>query len=806
MRLPPLLLALVTTTGCLAHYAPPRLDPKTPLRLDAKGLAGTVEVLLDARGIPHVFGTSEPDLAFGLGFMHGRDRTFQVVVMKHAARGRLTELFGAQALPLDQRLRLLSWKLAPAFAALGARDRATLEAYAAGVNAGAAHAGTPAELALLGVPFGTFSPEDSFAIMRLQSWTLSGDLRDELSRHHLLAALPPDDPRRALLDAPISTGGVPIVVDPSAARAPVSAAPPRSSAPFALAPELPPDAATLAARLGLDALGASNSWVVHGSKTASGHPVLCNDPHLTHELPSVFYLAHLEHPDFTAVGVTFAGIPAVLIGHTRHLAWGMTVSYADTQDLARLELANDSTEAYVVDGARLPLERLEQRFRLGRAADAEVHTETWYGSRFGPVLPASFVKTNDRLALMWPAFEVGGVNATPVSGFWDLVRARDVEEATSAVSKLQVAGQNMVLGFTDGTIAYRLATYAPLKPDGATGRTPRDGSTSKVLASRLLEQSEKPALTNPEHGFIVAANQRVIGDDDWRTRALGASAVAPHRARRIHERLGALLDAKKPTADELLALQQDITSTEARSLEPILGRACPSKSPGHDEGLVKALCAAVAGFDGTYSTDSLGALPYVLLLTALRGQVVRAMGVTDETVLPTLTRSFAVSGAVERALEKDPASPLFGGSLETMLVGAVDLALDDLIARAGRRPEGWRWGAVHTLQLKGPLAGVPVIGGFFTSKRTEQPGHGTTIRAESGLPVDHGSAMRMVVELSTPPRARFTIETGQSGAPKEPHAMDQFQAWNEGRPSPIPTARADVEAELEGYVVLAPAR
>ncbi|MCA3011649.1 MAG: penicillin acylase family protein, partial [Myxococcaceae bacterium] len=231
-----LLVVFLCASSCLSRYAPRPLPAHEPLRLESAGLSSTVEVLVDARGIPHVFGDNEADLAFGLGFMHGRERAFQVQTMKHAARGRLTELFGADALPLDQRLRVLSWRLDAAFAALTARDRAILEAYAAGVNAGAAHAGTTAEQALLGVDFGTFTAQDSFAITRLQAWALSADARDELARHHLLSALPAGDPRRALLDAPLPAGGVPIVVDPAAAPladgratgAGASAAPPRA--------------------------------------------------------------------------------------------------------------------------------------------------------------------------------------------------------------------------------------------------------------------------------------------------------------------------------------------------------------------------------------------------------------------------------------------------------------------------------------------------------------------------------------------------------------------------------------------------
>lgn len=797
-------VALVFGASCLARYAPLRLSATAPLTLEVKGPTSTVDVLVDARGIPHVFGANEQDLVFGLGFMHGRERTFQVQVMKHAARGRLTELFGADALPLDQRLRVLSWRLPEGFAALDARDRALLETYATGVNAGAANAGTTAEQALLGLSFGTFTAEDSFAIMRLQAWSLSADVRDELSRHHLRSSLPAQDPRRALLDVPLSTGGVPIVVDPSAAKASQSPSPEPSRGSAAFVDDLPEPAATLARRLGLDELGASNSWVVHGSKTAAGVPVLCNDPHLNHELPSVFFLAHLEAPDFTAAGVTFAGIPAVLIGHTRHLAWGMTVSYADSQDLLQLTLAEDSSEVALIDGQRVPLEQLEQRFRLGRSPDAEVHTETWYGSRFGPVLPPAWVRTNDRLALLWPAFDVGGVNAAPVTGFWDLYRAKDVAEATAAISHLPVSGQSVALGFTDGTIAYRLAAYAPLRRPGVTGRLPRAGDTMQALPERLLSQDEKPSLTNPPSGFLVAANQRVVGDDDWRIRAVGTSGVAPHRARRIHERLDTLLAAGPSTTDALLAIQQDVTSTEARDLAPKLAAMCPATTARHDAAQVKAFCEAVARFDGVFSTDSLGALPFVSLLTALRTQVVLAMGVTDPATVKTLARSFPLTGAVERALLEDPASPLFLGDLRAMLVLAVDDALDDVVGRTGARPESWRWGAVHTLEFKGPLARVPLLGGFFTSPRTEQPGHGNTVRAESGLPVEHGAALRMVVELSTPPRARFTLDTGQSGAPKEPHAFDQFPAWNTGTPQPMPMTREAIEREAEGRIRLVP--
>ncbi len=803
-RLVPVLFAL---TACLSRYAPPRLDPKTPLTLEVKGPQQRVEVVLDARGIPHVFAQSDADLAFGLGFMHGRDRTFQLTLMTHAARGRLTELFGADVLPVDQQLRVISWRLAEGFAGLTDADRALLETYAKGVNAGAQHAGPPAELALLGLPFGPFTAEDSFAIMRLQAWSLSGDFKDELSRHELLSGLSPTDPRRALFTAPLPSGGVPIVAPnaaPSASAEGVEAHP-ASASTFGPALELNGLAAKLAQRVGLTSLGASNSWAVHGARTASGHPVLCNDPHLNHDFPSVFYLAHLEHPDFTGVGASFAGIPALLIGHTRRLAWGMTVSYADTQDLLKLEPAPGAADQYLLDGVAVPFERLEQRFVIGHGDQAKVVTETWLSTPFGPVLPEALSRTKDRFVLQWPGFEPGGLNARPVSGFWNLLKADTAEKVTDAVSHLQISGQNMALAFTDGTIAYRLAAYAPQRPEGATGRVPRDGSTSAARNGPLLEQREKPALTNPSPGFLVAANQRVIADEDPRTRWVGATGVPPYRARRIHQRLAEVLANGKPTAEALLSIQQDITSLEGKELAPLLAAACPGATPRHDAEQVQALCLAVRQFDGVFSADSRSALPFVMLLNALRAEVVKATGVQDAARVKALARSFPVTAAVDAELRAHPDSALFAGSLRTMLVAATDAALDELVARAGKRPADWRWGALHTLQFKGTFARAPVVGGFFTSDVFEQSGHGNAIRAESGLPVDHGSALRMVVELSTPPQARFTLDTGQSGALKEPHALDQYPAWASGTPTAVPMTRQAVDAEREGTLVLTPA-
>ncbi|MBX7116295.1 MAG: penicillin acylase family protein [Myxococcaceae bacterium] len=814
-----LLLPCLFAVAChpLSLFAPPRI--KTGETLNLYELhpepQHPLDILLDERGVPHIYANTEDDLAYGLGFMHGRDRLFQVLLLKHAAYGRLTELFGKDLLPVDRRLRLISWKLDEAFAALDPRDVQLLQAYARGINAAASQVGRSAEMFVLRTGEPHFEAKDALAIARFQSWQLSADFNDELLRLRLSAHLPKDDPRLALLFAPAPTQGVSILSAPAAASTP--SAPPEALASLgqklAAPSTLAPVAQSVSDALGLELGGASNSWVVSGTRTASGKPILSNDPHLAHGFPSVFYLAHLEHPDFTVVGATFPGIPVVLIGHTRHLAWGMTTSYADTQDLLRLESPAGQPEQYLLDGTAHAFETSEQTFRFGQSESAPKMTETWRSTPLGPMLPLVFSREGEAalpFALSWAGFRAEP-NRRIVSGFYDFYRAQNVAQAREALSSLAIAAQNVTLAFTNGDIAYHMAAYAYARPFGVNGRLPRTVTRTEEAWGAPLPLENTPHVINPQAGYVVTANQRVLPDGDARVTAVGETGVPPHRALRIHERLDTLLASKRATADEVLAIQSDIVSTEARVLAPILGRECPAQAPPHDAAQVQAFCAAVKAFDGRFTTQSRSALPYLLLLTHLRREVVRSLGETDEKEVVRQARMLPMQNIVETALRFGPSSPLFARSvsstapdLKGMLAAAVSASLHELHAQFGTHPQSWRYGAWHQLTVKSQLAAAPLIGGFFKGPTKEQPGQGNTIRAENGLPVEHGSALRMVVELTDTPRGRFVIDSGQSGHPREPHAFDQFDDWNAVHPRPIVTERGAVEAHTVARISLSP--
>lgn len=812
-------------------HAPGYVTDEVP-RLAARGPRGPsaeVEILVDALGVPHIFGATEADLAYGLGFAHGRDRRFQVEVVRHAAWGRLAELFGEALLPVDQELRLISLAVPAHARALSKRDRALAEAYAAGLDDGHAHAGRTSEMKLIGLEPAPYTVEDAVAIGLFQAWQLSQGLTDELAREQILLALPAGDPRREALLAATSAGGVPVVgsgLAPTSPAAPPASAPPGPSsgtsstalAPSRFvpppAPREAPEARALLAALGLDLPGASNSWAVDGAHTQSGHPILCNDPHLAHRAPSVFYLAHLEHPGGFVAGATFPGLPTVLIGYGRHVAWGMTSSYADVQDLVRVVPDPARTDRYLVDGQSLPFGKLTQTFRV--KGEDTATSQVWRTTIFGPVLPPAWVETHGLpadYALMWAGFDAELAGPSLLSSFWDLALAKDVDAAERAVGGLSIAAQNVLMAFTDGTIAYRLGAAVPVRTATTAGFFAARGDTSRARWLGILPVAERPALTRPGRGFAVAANQRVVDDDGPAIGSVGRSGATPYRARRITERIEALLARGKATPERLLEIQQDPVSPAARELAPILGAACPARVEGHPTERVTAFCRAIARFDGAFTVEATGAAPYLALYDALRGLVLdlhlggHGKALDRARFLDTVLESALVGEAAGRPspLFDDPRTPAREG-LDELVARVLRSAMDRVVDALGDDPEDWAWGEAQRLSIDGPLAMAAVIGGWWKIDAGPQAGWRDAPRAEVALPgtTPHGAALRLVAELSEPPVVRLVIDTGNSGQPGEDHWDDQTERWARGEPRALETDRGRLSVTAIGRLVLLP--
>lgn len=909
-RVVPQLVALVATAillntaGCklfgVTH--PPSLpkgdDAKLYVSDDRSAPAEPVDLYFDERGIPHIFAKTEADAAYALGFAHARDRLFQIDVLRHAANGRLTEIFGESLIEVDRQLRLVSLRSRAALDAMDARDRAIVDAYVVGVNQGARYAGTnAAEFLISGRTFTPFTALDVVGIQRLHAWEVSHDLLAELARARILNRLPQSDPRAAALLRAVPTNQVPVLQrsDPAAARvptlrsppsknqapmtivddtagvsgevegnetpsidpkrgpnpvapknAPPENAPPKNAAPpasevFGADPSesvdeqeplgaasarqeptfadrlewffTPADAATRekvaqwtkdenrpsSEFLHLFGAGAgSNAWVVSGGYTASGYPVLVTDPHLRHSSPSVLYLAHIqveERGGGTVVGATYPGIPAVMIGHTQHLAWGLTTSFADTQDLIRIQVDPSRPDQYIVDGKAERFGTITQSYV---ASGQTIMTETWRTTLFGPVLPGGYEhlkEPGEEYAVLWTGFDPQ-LNRKNFSAYWDLLYAKTPPEAFAAVDQLGAPSQNVLFAFGEGSIAYRLMGALPKRQSGAPSDRPRDGTSLTADWNGTVDDDKKPSTINPPWGTIVSANQRLTADNDPLMAFVGRSGATPYRAERIHERLDDLLAMGPASADALVDIQQDVHSIEARLLAPAFAQVCPRQLGGLSSFTVTDFCNALKSFDGDYRRGSAGALAFTWLLQAMQQEVltvhlgddVARQLAQDPATVMALAHAFLEEAAGRPSpLLDDLRTPVREG-LKGFVARATRVAIYRIVDALGDDAKEWRWGRVHTLQVDGFLAEAPLVGYFFFGDQTEQDGHARTIRAESGTPVQRGAALRFMAEMDSPPKARMILDLGQSGHVDADTARDQFLDWNAGILVPVTTS------------------
>lgn len=832
--------------ACCAPGDLPRDKPLVVASSSAAAPGAPVDLVLDELGVPHIYGENEVDLSYALGFIHGRDRQFQVYVYVHASEGRLTELLGEDLLPIDRQNRLLTFRIDEQEAALGDRDRGIIEAYRDGINDGAVHTGRSAEMAILGVEWEPLDVKDILSVVRLQQWDQSVGFGEEMVRWRLAKALGgTDDPRYRELTADTPSGGTPIVTADdhsgdaftSGVPAPAFHAAPSSSAPSSSAAVTAQQKALVSGvlkgvkldiggRFGRGGVGASNSWVVDGAHNSSGVPVLCNDPHLGHAAPGVFYMVHMESPDFTIAGGSFPGIPAVLIGHGRHIAWGITNAYADVEDVVVLRPYAGNDDLYLLDGVPMNYTRKEERFKIGKDAGAVLIKEDYRISVFGPVLPEkygtydggeSWVDDGERLALQWSAFAFPEKTSELLSSFWTLAQSKTIEQATAALQTFIAPSMSVVLAISESDegpagIHYRLGGLIPVRGGADSGSFrvdfPHDGATRDAGFTGVLDVKQKPQLDDPAAGFIIAANQRIVDNDVLSQRFVGFEGAKPFRALRIRERLEKLLeDGDTPSPAQLLAIQQDVESIEARELAPILGKHCPGSVDGFPDDVVARFCDAVGEFDGVYSADSV-AIPFVRLYRAVTEEILLAHVSRDlaEDAISMTAVQMSIFDMLQRA---DGGESFASFDLDDVVAKAAESAMWTVQEETGMGEADWRWAKLHQLAFRGVLARAPVIGGLFVTGSHEESGNSSAPRAEGAnffqkLRVDFGAGLRNFAIMKEQPEVRMVNDIGQSGHFGSRHLEDQYPLWTKGEPYIIQRDQDDVTETNDGLLQLVP--
>lgn len=875
------IIVLATAAALFLVWAVQRSFPQTSGDLALKGLQAQVTIQRDDRGIPTVTADNSHDLFFAQGFVHAQDRFWEMDFRRHVTSGRVAELFGSSQVATDEFLRTLDWHgiAEKEVAAMDPATRGYYEAYAEGVNAYLAdHKGAEAsfEYAVVGMnnpdyTIEPWTPADSVAWLKAMAWDLRGNIEDETTRallaptvdastmNEIYPAYPFDQhPVIVPTITPMEQVGSGAASAPDATAsdaAPTGSAPAPGSTPSA-APTVAPTSSTSATAnapasvrwttagstleavqrlLGDPGEGiGSNSWVVSGSLTASGKPLLANDPHLGAALPSVWYQMQLRCRTVSAAcpfdvgGYSFSGLPSIVIGHNADIAWGFTNLTTDVTDLYIEKIDGD---AYWRDGVRVPLQTRTETIKV--AGDDDI-TLTIRSTAHGPIVSgltddftalakAPIVGSADAgspggetgvapgsaadalpgqyaVSLRWTALDPG----TTSTAIFAMNTAKDFAGFRHAASLFDVPAQNLIYADQKGNIGYQTPGRLPIRGAG-NGYFPQPGWTSASDWTGYIPFDKLPVSYNPDEGYIVTANNAIVPDSypyflskDW---------DYGYRAARIAELIERTAKQHPLTAQDMRDIQFDQQSWIGKQLAAEMQELPPSKDAG-----VRKAVELLKTWDAQSTADS----PAAAYANVLWQHLALNLFANREHPLPMdgQGRLFTVVGS----MLENPADPLWTNEKigvtgrDDMLTLSAKQAYDELVKAQGSDPNRWNWGDLHAITLTHQTLGKSGIAPIeWLFNRGPYPvGGGSSLVDATGWTLGGSYAtttvpsMRMVVDLSDFDASTWNHLTGASGHAFSPHYADQTENWSKGLQSPWPFSRKSVDAATVDTLVLKP--
>jgi penicillin amidase len=759
---------IAAATAALAwHWLMRRPLPRETGTFEVTGLRGPARVRRDRWAVPHIDAEHLADLWFAQGFCHAQDRLWQMDFYRRVAAGRVSEFAGAEALPVDRLMRTLGIRRTAEreVEELEPKLREEVhEPFCAGVNAAVRSAtALPFEMQLLRLEFEPWGSADILSLGKLLAFGLSTNWEKELLRVDMTRVLGPE--LAAKLD-PGYPSDNPVVTEEA-----------WSGDGLALAEQI--DAVRKSIGMAAEASG-SNNWAVSGRLSATGAPLMAGDPHLPPSMPGIWYQAALNLGDRFVRGATLPGMPGHYMGQANHVAWTFTNTMGDIQDLF-IERVED--ERYLFEDEWLPLEIVrEEIFVKGRDEPEVLDVRL---THHGPIVNECLgADEAEPLALRWATldrptafpgqFELHEIDAGP-----DLVRC--LEGHTSPIS-------NLVWADTNGSIGYKMIGRLPIRRGGCPD-LPKPGWTGEYEWEGTIPYDELPETIDPERGFVISANNRVVGDDyphhitsDW---------LDGFRARRIEELLSA---SDEHDVEGFEEMQSDNFSIPGLEAARRLGRLNPTRQ--------RELSALerLRSWDGRLERDSIAASIYQAFLLRLAREVARAAigdrdlcerwldradnGFTNHVTSPWRWHSHLMK------LWEEEDEELIGRPWDDLVLDALSGGLDDLSDRFGPDPEGWRWGHVHEMEFPHALGAANPLLRRLLNRRVRAGGAQETVSQIAYDPNDPYRAVwapswRMVADLSAPERSRWQMFTGQSGHPASPHYDDLQPDWLEGRTQPM---------------------
>ncbi len=804
-----IVVVVAAAAGWFIYRPLPQLDGSVPL----PGLQKEVTVDRDNWGIPHIRAFSLEDAVEAEGYVMAQDRLWQMDLMRRAARGELSEIVGPVALRSDRQFRIYGFSCAAErdFASMDKDSRALLQAYASGVNRfiDQHRNNLPLEFSLLKYKPTPWQPTDSLVIAGYMYQTLTDTWERELDRAKVEARVGEDRSKDLFaVDSPMDHF---VVGDPNvpndgskASRAnprhgdedddrpadtvlkaglrgsngsDSSVATPETSADLtsALWPSIQTylEQTQSEIRSGLG----SNNWVVSGAHTASGKPILANDPHLELSIPPIWYEIHLTCPGYDAEGVTLPGAPLIVIGHNDRIAWGFTNNGADVQDLYIETFNPAAPDEYRVNGAWVKAQVLDEVIRDKDHPDEHLKVVV---TRHGPIVR---VDGDQEYALRWTALEPGALANTYT---W-ISTARNWQDFREVMKRVWGPAQNVVYADVEGNIGYIMAARVPIRKKGH-GEVPVPGDTDDYEWTGYIPFDQLPQALNPDSGLIVTANARVVGPDY--KPYLTDRWEEPYRTARIYDLLHNKTNLRPI---DMLKVETDTYSYPHVFLADQLIAAAKTVQPKDPR--AQKLVQDLKDWNGIADADS----PVVSFLEMTRRTVLQLI---LEPYLGNNTNLYQWRSTtfLQKILTNRPANwlPPAYKSYDDLLAAAADLAVSKLAEQSGSAHiRNWDWKQFDSLDMLHPLGRTGLLKLFLSTTGMPQSGTGYSVRAAT---THHGPSMRFIANLANWDNSILLLPAGESGQFGSGHYTDQFSYWYDGKPIAAPFSEA-AEAKVRKHTL-----
>ncbi len=807
------LIILGLIAGLLTYYVLSRSLPDYNEDFALPDISAPVEIVRNNANVPHIFGKTEADVFYALGFAHAQDRLWQMTMLRRTAQGRLSEIFGARTVKIDELLRRLDlYTLAQdSVAAQDARTNLALDAYAAGVNAwigqvniGARGRGAP-EFFFFSNEIAAWSPADSLAILKLMALQLSAHLDDEVIRAQMSLILPAARLSDILPDDP--TSGIATLPDYATLMPGQFPQPAQTQMGYIDAPLSPFHSRDFA--------GASNAWAAMPNRSAAGGSLLANDPHLGFTAPSIWYLARLELPSGGVIGGTIPGMPLILVGRSERLGWALTSAYLDDQDVVIERVNPENPEEYLTPAGPQPF---TSRQTILTIKDAEPVTLTLRWSQSGPILPGSHYD----LASVTPAGHVAALEWTALSAVdtsmtaaMRLMMAHSVTEAMAAGELFVAPAQNLTLSDANGIAMQTIGAMPARDPSHSTqGRMPAPGWEGANRWTGMLPYSDNPRFVNPASGLLGNTNNKTIDRPfprhvsfEWGDTQRIQRWLALMKTREVH------------TRDSFIEAQLDTVSPTARNLLPLLGADLWFTGEAAPEGTPERMRQKALDLLAKWNGEMNEHLPEPLIaeawLRAVQDRLAR-----DEIGPLADTFSHPEPVFIERVFRNTAGASVWCDVIQSAAVEtctdvsrlALDQALLQLSETYGPNLESWRWGDAHQATHDHPVLGaVPLLRYFVNIRQSTSGGDTTLLRGRTKGTGDnpylnvHGGGYRGVYDFADSDSSVFIQSTGQSGHPLSAYYDDLSELWRRGEYIPMSLDPELARAAAVGVTRLTPA-